>query len=42
MGCSDLDRRANRIEKVEVGKYREWAKVSDHVPLIVEVALGQK
>jgi len=28
--------------KVEVGKYREWAKVSDHVPLMVDVALGQK
>lgn len=33
---------ADRIEKVEVGEYREWAKVSDHVPLIVDVALGQK
>ncbi len=30
---------ASRIEKVEVGKYREWAKVSDHVPLTVEVNL---
>jgi len=29
---------ANGIEKVEVGKYSEWAKVSDHVPVIVEVA----
>jgi hypothetical protein len=27
---------ATRIQKVEVGKYREWAKVSDHVPLLVE------
>jgi len=28
---------AKGVEKVEVGKYEEWAKVSDHVPLIVEV-----
>jgi hypothetical protein len=33
---------SKRIEKVEVGEYREWAKVSDHVPLLVEVNLGKK
>jgi hypothetical protein len=31
---------AKRIQKVEVGKYQEWAKVSDHVPLIVEIGLS--
>ena len=36
------ERWATQIEKIEVGKYREWAKVSDHVPMIVDVALGQK
>jgi hypothetical protein len=33
---------AKQIERVEVGEHEEWAKVSDHVPLIVDVALGQK
>ncbi len=33
---------ASRIMGVDVGDYEEWAKVSDHVPLIVDVALGQK
>jgi len=33
---------AARITKVEVGKYREWAKVSDHVPLTVEVKVRNK
>ncbi len=28
---------AKRIDTVEVGKWGKWAKVSDHVPLIVEV-----
>jgi hypothetical protein len=31
---------ATRIEKVKVGGYSEWAKVSDHVPLTVEVNLS--
>jgi hypothetical protein len=30
---------AQRIKSVEVGKYRRWAKLSDHVPLLVEVDL---
>jgi hypothetical protein len=32
---------ANRIETVEVGEYEQWAKVSDHVPLMIEVNLGK-
>jgi hypothetical protein len=28
------------VKKVEVGEYEEWAKISDHVPLTVEVTLG--
>ena len=31
---------ANQISSVEVGEYGKWAKVSDHVPLIVEVKIS--
>lgn len=33
---------AERITNVEVGDYGTWGKVSDHVPLIVDVNLGEK
>lgn len=31
---------ARQITTVEVGEYEKWEKVSDHVPLIVDVSLG--
>jgi hypothetical protein len=34
------ERWAERIERVEIGEYRHWAKLSDHVPLLVEVNFG--
>jgi hypothetical protein len=30
---------AQQLKSVEVGKYRQWAKWSDHVPLVVDVNL---
>jgi exonuclease III len=30
---------AQRIKQFEVGSYEDWAKVSDHVPLVVDVNL---
>ena len=27
----------NRIESVEVGKYEDWIKYSDHVPMIINM-----
>jgi len=30
---------AQRIKQFEVGSYENWAKVSDHVPLVVDVNL---
>jgi len=32
---------AQRIKIVEVGEYRRWTKLSDHVPLVVEVDLNR-
>ena len=29
----------NESESVEVGEYKDWSKVSDHVPLTIDVNL---
>lgn len=32
---------ARRIKKVEVGSYADWCDLSDHVPLVVDLDLGE-
>jgi exodeoxyribonuclease III len=29
-----------RVKSVEVGPFREWGQLSDHVPVVVDVSIG--
>jgi exodeoxyribonuclease III len=31
-----------RLKSVEVGSFREWGRLSDHVPLVVDVTIGDR
>jgi exodeoxyribonuclease-3 len=31
-----------KLRSVEVGSFREWGHLSDHVPMVVDVSIGDK